>query len=167
MKSRIYAVIVICAFILPNLYYIIIGRESFPFTQAPMFGHYIGDSTRFYEFNFVLESQNGETEVSPDYVKRHPIAQVALKRFFFGHIYGPAEERSPFGFYKNDTKEALEKRMTDFFSAYFTSYSQDTSAQIRMDVSRYNREYSFKEKHIVGHYDIRAKKFIHTWKEQQ
>lgn len=166
-ESRLYAIIIICAFVLPNLYFIVIGRESFPFTQAPMFGHYIGDSTRFYEFSFILEDKGGEKEISPDYVKRHPIAEVALKRFFFGNIYGSVETTSPFGYYKNDTREALEKRMTGFFSAYFKSYSQELPQKIRLDISRYNREYAFKEKHTVGYYDIQAKKFIHTWKEQQ
>lgn len=163
MKSKIYAAIVICAFVAPSLYYIIIGRESFPFSQAPMFSHYIGRETKFYDFKYFLVSDSAEKEILPDSYSGF-FSKLAINRFFFNEIYGSVEKTSPFGYIKNDNKEKFEARMSGFFFAYFQSFKNDVSGIIRMEVYEYNRKSEFLTMHVIGHYDIRNNNFIHTWK---
>ncbi len=163
MKSKLYAIIVICAFVLPSLYFIIAGRESFPFSQAPMFSHYIGQETNFYDFKYFLEKDSVEKEIYPDSYPGH-FSKLAISRFFFNNIYVSVEKTSPFGFIKNDNKEKLENRMSRFFLAYFQSHNHDTSGIIRLDVYKYNRNNELKEKHTIGYYDILHHHYIHTWK---
>lgn len=163
MKSKIYAVFIISAFLIPSLYYIIIGRESFPFSQAPMFSHYIGKETNFYDFKYFLICDSSQKEIYPDSYQGF-FSKIAINRYFFNNVYVSVEEISPFGYIKNDNSVQFEKRMSAFFQAYFQSHKQDTTAIIRIDVYNYNRKYELKEKHIVGHYDINNRNFIHTWK---
>ncbi|OJY99010.1 MAG: hypothetical protein BGP13_23410 [Sphingobacteriales bacterium 40-81] len=163
MKSRIYAILVISAFVIPSFYYIIIGRESFPFSQAPMFGHYIGKETNFYDFKYFLVKDTSEQEIYPDSYGGF-FSKIAIKRYFFNNVYVSVEKISPFGYIKNDNKEMFENRMSRFFTAYFQSHNQDTTSKIRLDVYNYNRNGEFKQKHTIGYYDITNHNFIHTWK---
>lgn len=163
MKSKTYAAVVICAFVIPSLYFIIVGRESFPFSQAPMFSHYIGKETNFYDFKYFLVSDTAEQEISPDSYGGY-FSKIAISRYFFNNIYGSVEEKSPFGYVKNDNKEKLEKRMTSFFDAYFKSRFSDSASMIRLEVYNYSRNNEFKGKHIIGHYDIHNHNYTHTWK---
>lgn len=163
MKNKSYAFVVMLLFIIPNLYYITIGRESFPFTQAPMFGHYVGEDTRFFSFHYILESDSTRQEIFPDYNIKMPLAEISLKRFFFNSIYGSVEKKSPFGYYENDTKEALEGRMGLYFQAFFQSHINKNS-KIWVDIIQYNRQYATKDKHTIGYFDGVTNRFVHTWK---
>lgn len=167
-SSKIWASVVIVAFLVPNIYVIVKGKESFPFTQAPMFGHYIGPNTLFYNFSFT--AQNGEEEklVYPSMKRIEKTAYFPTMRLFFKY-YGSTELNSPFSYYENDTREAFEKRMSAYFKAYFGYLKKDSSGfkKIAVDVSQYDRKYTLKEKHAIGYYDIATENFISTWLRNQ
>ena len=52
LVQKKYAIIIFCLFIIPNVFVVVLGIESFPLTCAPMFGHYINSNTELYEFKF-------------------------------------------------------------------------------------------------------------------
>jgi hypothetical protein len=167
--NKIYAVVVMAALIIPNLYIIYNGKESFPFTQAPMFGHYVGEETNFYDFAFIGEDGINETKIYPCHKNIRTSNDLFISRYFFNEIYGSMEENAPFGRFENDSKDALQKRMDKFFSAYFKYLFSDTSTirKVRLEVSQFNRNYQFKDKHVIGYYDVLSKNFTHSWKNNQ
>jgi hypothetical protein len=73
-----------------------------------MFAYYIGESTYFYDMKFV--GKEGQTEKAVQPVCKE-VGKLVTMRFFFNKIYGLVETTSPFGYYKNDSSEAFEKRM--------------------------------------------------------
>ncbi len=172
MKSfqKVWAGIVIISLIIPNLYVIFTGRESFPFTQAPMFSHYIGTETHFYDFKFAGDDGNGQKALYPSltYTRTEPPLYFRTQRLFF-KIYGSAEKNSCFGYYENDSREKFEQRMSHFFSAYFKYLNTDTSQihTIRLIIDQYDRQYHLKERHIAGQYNVASKTFVSTWKTNQ
>lgn len=170
LSNKFFAGIVITFFLLANLFVIFTGHESFPFTQAPMFGHYIGPATHFYDFKFIGE--NGITKTTlypgPEYKSSEPNLYYRTLRLFF-KFYGSVEENSSFGYYVNDSKEKFEQRMTNFFSAYFKYLDQgDPNIQtVQLEINQYDRSYQLKDSHTVGYYDVLSKKFISTWKSKE
>ncbi|RCH55754.1 hypothetical protein DJ568_07685 [Mucilaginibacter hurinus] len=144
------------AFLVPNIYIICKGKESYPFTPAPMFGHYVGDSTLFYSIEFTANGKNFGT----DHLNNHMV-----KRMFFDQVYWSVDPESPLGNFDNDSKQAFENRLTNFFSAYYKHLTSDTAIhRIDLSVTQYNRKYQPLAKHNVGYYDHTTGKFIHTWK---
>lgn len=170
LSQKIFAGVVIAALVIPNLYVIFRGRESFPFTQAPMFGHYIGPETFFYNFKFIGDDGNSKKLLYPSltYSQTEPPLYFRTQRLFF-KIYGSAEENSCFGYYENDSREKFERRMSHFFSAYFKFLDKDTSGiqTVRLEIDQYDRRYNFKNSHIVGEYNVNSKNFVSTWKTHQ
>ena len=170
LSQKILAGIVIASLIIPNLYIIFTGRESFPFTQAPMFGHYIGPETHFYDFKFTGDNGNSQKILYPSltHSQTEPPLYFRTQRLFF-KIYGSAENNSCFGYYENDSREKFEQRMSHFFSAYFKYLNKDTSSiqTIRLEIDQYDRQYNLKNSHIVGEYNVASKNFISTWKANQ
>ncbi len=160
--KKAFAFLVMAVFIAPNLYVFYTGHESFPFTHAPMFGHYIGEDTQFYDFEFVGDDQK---RWYPSYREPLPGKDRVIRRFFFNRVYGSMEPSS-FSYYPADSKEAFVQRLEKFFPAYFRYLHADsaTVGKIHLEVWRYDARYAPVEKHTVGYYDVPARKFYFTWK---
>jgi hypothetical protein len=169
LSDKTYAILVILAFTIPNLFVIYNGKESFPFTHAPMFGHYIGENTNFYDFAFIGEDGNKETKIYPTHVNPRRSNDLFISRFFFNEAYGSVEDKAPFGRFKADSKEAMEQRMERFFPAYFKFLHSDTSPikKVRLEVSQFTRDYKLKDTHLLGYYDVESKNYVHQWKNNQ
>lgn len=163
--NKIYAACVFLAFILPNLYAVIKGRESYPFTPAPMFSHYIGDTTKFYDFVFIAEWDSFERVVDPEHSEHKN--QLAIKRFFFDRVYGSVEKNSPLWNEENDNKEKLEKRMSNFFSVYFKHLQNSDIKSIRLEITEYDHNYTAIASHQAGSFFFSTKHFIHSWGKNQ
>lgn len=159
--KKVLAVFVMSAALLPNLYVILKGEESYPFTQAPMFGHYVGDSTAFYDFRFLAEGPNGTAEVLPSHEEQQNA--LATQRFFFHSVYGSTETNSPFINFANDTPEQLSQRMSLFFNTYFKDEEAQGVDRIQLVVDRYNRRYELQESRTIGNYDLTTQRYTHTW----
>ena len=167
LASKIYAIVVMLAFIVPNLFVIFSGQESFPFTQAPMFGHYIGDESKLYSFSFIAETEKKERQVYPSYLATNISDNAYTSRFFFNKIYKSVDEAAPFGRISNDSQDLLTKRMETFFATYFNYLSTDTTTvkKIRFEINQFNRKNTYQQKHLLGFYDLPQKKYTHLWKE--
>jgi hypothetical protein len=167
--QKIYAVIIMSLFAAPNIYYMVTGGEDFPFTSAPMFGHYIGKGTQFYSFRFIGEFDGVEKVLPPRLGKN---SEIATLRFFFSKIYGSCEELSPFGNHPDDSSRRLEERLATYFKGYLAAlpeagYTDINGLQrIRLEVWRYNSQDEVDAKHVVGRYTISTEKFMHQWPPQ-
>jgi hypothetical protein len=155
------------AFLLPNLYVIYTGHESFPFTHAPMFAHYIDETTSFYDFEFIGQNGHIEKVIYPSYKKALQTKDRLIRRFFFNKVYGSVEESS-FSNFRDDTVDQLTARLEVFFHAYFGYLQADSLPikTIRLEVHQYNKEYVLKKKHTVGYYNVSTGKFLYTWKNK-
>ena len=170
-SNKIFAVLIMGVFILPNMYSIIFGREAFPFTPAPMFAHHIGTKTLFYDINFVGQSNKADTILYPS-LENNAIQyrNFATMRFFLNKVYGSAEAISPLGYFAQDNQAKFEKRMSVFMSNYFRKASTSTNPQIdtiRLEIKQYNRNYQLQANHIIGYYNTKSKTFKHVWKRDQ
>jgi hypothetical protein len=168
MKARFnkwYAACVFLVFLLPNLYAVIKGRESYPFTPAPMFSHYIGDTSKFYDFVFIAEGDSFERVVDPAHPEHKN--QLAIKRFFFDRVYGSVEKNSPLWDEENDNKEKLEKRMSNFFRVYFKHLQHSNIKRIRLEVKEYDHNYDALKSHRAGSFLFSTNNFVHTWGRTQ
>lgn len=163
--NKIYALCVIIVFIVPNLCSVIKGRESFPFTPAPMFSHYVGDDENFYDFVFTGLGDTVEKVLIPTHTEHKN--QLAIKRYFFDKIYGSVEKNSPLWDNQNDTKEAFEERLSGFFRVYFKNLENNNIKHIRLEVKQYDHHYFEISSHLVGSFDISTKHFTKTWGKNQ
>jgi len=163
-RKKLIAIIIMLVFILPNAYTIIIGKETYPYTPAPMFGHYIGDETLFYKIKFIAKGPGGEKEVLPLH-EEHQNA-LAISRFFFDKIYGSVEAKTPLGNFADETRGKFKSRMEQFCSVYFAHVKKEDPQVDRIDfvVDQFNRNYDLKNTHAIGYYDFLTHQFIHTWK---
>ncbi|WP_143091056.1 hypothetical protein [Thermoflexibacter ruber] len=162
--KKIYALVIMLVFIIPNAYFVIIGDEDFPFTCAPMFGHYVGDETQFYNFKFIGEFESKEEFLPP---KLTNVDELSTMRFFFIKVYSSCEETPPFGTYKNDNWEKLSNRLSIYFKSYLKVLAKNQQINladlksVRLEVWRYGKDKKeIDAKNVVGHYDITSQKFI-------
>jgi hypothetical protein len=166
--QKVYALWVMAAFLLPNLYVMCTGHESFPFTHAPMFAHYIDETTLFYDVEFIGQKGQQETLLYPSYKTPLPTKDRVIRRFFFNKVYGSVEASS-FSHFEQDTQEQFIKRLELFFAAYFGYLQTDKLGiqTVRLEVHQYDTDYQLKEKHTLGYYDVSTGKFQYTWKNMQ
>ncbi len=115
MKWNIaYRNLVLFLVLAPNIFVVIMGIESTPYTCAPMFGHYIDENTDLYLFKFegVLD---GEKTNLVDYYGK---PEGFFIRHFFSKVYGSTKAISPFTNKLSESPEAFNKRMQAFFISY-------------------------------------------------
>lgn len=161
------AALVMFIFAVPNMYYVAMGGEDFPFTCAPMFGHYIGPGTTFYNFKFIGEFP-GEEKVLPSKIGR--VEEIGAMRYFFSKVYGSCDEMSPFGNHPGDTPQQLEERLGKYFKSYLrvlpeAGLKDATGLQrLRLEVWRYDSQDKVDDKHVVGYYSPATEKFTHEWR---
>ena len=162
--NKIYALLIMLAFILPNAYIIWKGKEEYPYTPAPMFGHYIGGQTRFYDIKFFAKGQLTRNEVLPFH--KEFSNQLSIGRFFFDRVYGSVEPNTPLGDFSNESREKFEKRMENFCAVYFGYLKKDENKyrELELVVNQYDRKYNLLNSHLIGYYDINNNQFKHIWK---
>lgn len=153
--------------LMPNIYAVYRGQESFPYTNAPMFGHYIGDKTYFYAIEFIGDDGLKKRKIYPYSVTPKNNFDYADMRLFFNTTYGSVEEKSPISRFNNDTSEELEKRIESYFSAYFKHLTTDSAGikTVYIIVDQFDDNNKVVSSHVVGNYNVSAKKFTHTWKK--
>ena len=165
--KKAFAIGVMVAFLVPNLIFIVRGKEDFPFTAAPMFAHYIGDHTVMYNFKFIGHTDQDSTLIlPPEYGANN---EMMSRRFFFAKVYGSVDCPSSFGDFCNDTPQKLEDRLSQYFTAYLWALSKNNDLdvshlrRIDLEVWKLNPDNTASEKHRVGYYDTATQRFIHTW----
>jgi hypothetical protein len=165
LSMKRYAAFIILLFLIPNICSLLFGHESFPFTPAPMFTHYVDKNSHVYEFQFDGLSDTGVVKLKPYHKDNKGF--LSENRFFFDQIYGSVEHNYPIGTVKNDSKERFTRRLSSFFSVYFDYPEARNVRQIKLVVNEYDKDYKRTASHVVGVYDNLTKEFKHTWVEPQ
>lgn len=101
-------------FLIPNLFVVTMGIESFPYTQAPMFGHYINEDTNLYILKFEGHDQEGTVDLIDYYGK----TELRFIRHFFSKAYGSSEYITPFSGRVLENPDRFQERLQSFFENY-------------------------------------------------
>lgn len=138
--KKVYKILIVSILLIPNVFVAISGIESFPYTCAPMFSHYIGEKTELYVFEFEGINDGSITELSNYYGK----TELYFIRHFFSKAYGSIENISPFSNRLSDDRENFSLRMNEFFFNFNemlkikhkTSFNRINLNVIRVDKNR-------------------------------
>ena len=95
----------------PNIIVIVLGIESFQYTCAPMFGHYIDEETDFYLLEFEGVNDNRKNDLKDYYGKN----EILFIRHFFCKFYGSNTQITPYSSWLEDSPEDFSNRMLVFF----------------------------------------------------
>ncbi|WP_418603852.1 hypothetical protein [Hwangdonia sp.] len=158
-EKKAYFKIVTALILVPNIFVAILGIESFPYTCAPMFGHYIDDNTDLYLFKF--EGVTDSTQV--DLTRYYGKSEDLFIRHFFSKVYGSTHAISPFDSKLSESKSDFQDRMDAFFnyysgfilSEYNLSFNQISLSVKSVDQNRNIIKY-FKP---IGYFDYSDKKY--------
>lgn len=156
------ASIFIVAFLLPNLWAFVDPYETFPYTSAPMFAHYVDEDTPRYRFRFVTEGGGEEHELRATDLG---LAGVEFTRYFFGHVYGSTDPTTPFAVAGGDTPAEFEARLSAFFRDVQAVLERRDAKQlsgIRLEVVRLDADNRDANVRVVGHYDATTQRFSRT-----
>jgi hypothetical protein len=155
-----YKTFVISLLLIPNLFVVVLGIESFPYTCAPMFGHYIDNETPLYLFKLEGLNQNKTTDLTAYLGKPEDF----FMRHFFSKVYGSTQAISPFSHKLSESQSAFQNRMHVFFEHYTTvlkekyhlSFEQINIKAIQVDQKRQPRA----EPQLLGYYDGLNKTYV-------
>ncbi|MCB0352199.1 MAG: hypothetical protein KDD64_01705 [Bdellovibrionales bacterium] len=155
------------AVLIPNLWAVISPYENWPFTCAPMFAHYVDESTPRYRFAFQVQFEDG----SRDEVGYYSAGlNWSLMRYFFKWVYGATPSGGVFALYPSDTQENFENRLSTFFSAFVSALSERIAPKkpikLTLHAIRLDRENNDSDSHKVGVFDIESGRFHLTWKNE-
>ncbi|WP_299554823.1 hypothetical protein [Seonamhaeicola sp.] len=132
LLKKWYKHLIVFVVLAPNLFVVAFGIESFPFTCAPMFGHYIDNNTNLYIFKFEGVRKGIKTDLSNYYNK----PEDCFIRHFFSKVYGSAEAISPFTHKLTESPEAFNQRMNAFFEDYTAFLKKEHQMTFdRIDIS--------------------------------
>lgn len=109
-----YPKILFACFLIPNVFVVTLGIESFPLTCAPMFGHYIDEETPLYVLKFEGVT-NSETIDLVNYLGK---PEDFFMRHFFSKVYGSTQAISPFTNKLSESNQDFQHRMNTFFKHY-------------------------------------------------
>lgn len=154
--KKIYKFIVITLVLIPNLFVIVFGIESFPYTCAPMFGHYIDDKTDFYLLQFEGVNDSTTTDLTDYYGK----PDAFFIRHFFSKVYGSTDDISPFTNKLEESPEAFQSRMNEFFNHYSLFIKKEYNLSfdrinLKAQIVNQNREALTASKNI-GYFDCKT-----------
>lgn len=164
--ARAWAWTVSLAFLLPNLWFVFLGRESFPFTSAPMFAHYIGPETPLFYFEFNGVTQEGALlPIAPDKLGRN---ERLLIRYFFSYVYGSTHPNRVFGLPEGNTPEIFAERMRRFFRAAYgplqKRWQGPSLTAIQVHLVEIDRARKPIDRRVLGSYSVSDDQYTHLWK---
>jgi hypothetical protein len=158
--KKTYKIVVTSLLILPNIFVVIMGVESFPYTCAPMFGHYINNNTSLYLFKFEGETNDNKIDLI-DYLGK-PESQ--FMRHFFSKVYGSTSPISPFTNKLSESETQFYQRMNMFFKhydAFLKSNYNINLDRINIKVVKTNQQREpLSEAECIGYYDCSKKVYI-------
>ena len=111
-NANIYKWLVYSIILTPNIFAAIIGLESFPYTSAPMFGHYVGEETKLYLIK--LEGIKGEEGI--DLAPYYGRPESYFIRYFFSKVYGSRDKITAFNGRLSENPGKFQKRLDEFFT---------------------------------------------------
>ncbi|WP_406683908.1 hypothetical protein N1F78_14620 [Seonamhaeicola sp. MEBiC1930] len=166
LKS-IYPTLIATFILVPNIYTIILGIESFPYTCAPMFGHYINDETDLYLLKFEGETVSNKIDLK-DYYGR---PEDHFIRHFFSKVYGSTQNISPFSNRLTENEIFFNQRMNSFFrnfSNYLNEKQNLELLKINLMVKKVNsKRQNLSEFEIIGFYSIEKGKYYSLYENNR
>ncbi|MEO0527062.1 MAG: hypothetical protein AAFZ89_07540 [Bacteroidota bacterium] len=161
--KKIYLIVVSMVLLLPNLFVVVMGIESFPYTCAPMFGHYVDDNTNFYVLKFEGLTDDGEKIDLVDYYGK---LEIYFVRHFFSKAYGSIDPINPFSGRLSDNEEDFLKRMDIFFENYKTFLEKEHELffnRIDISVAKVDAKRNIlKDYKLMGYYDFNTESYFST-----
>ncbi|AXP82435.1 hypothetical protein CJ739_3373 [Mariniflexile rhizosphaerae] len=166
IMKRVYKPLICACFLIPNLLVIIFGIESFPYTCAPMFGHYINKDTKFYLFK--LEGVKDSKSI--DLTKYLGKSDDLFMRHFFSKVYGSTDAISPFTNKFSESKSDFQERMDLFFKNYsnllMDKYKRSFD-KINLKIVEVNQKREPQTKpEIIAYYDSEKQHYVSLYKNQ-
>lgn len=165
LHNQVLVYLLYALILIPNFLAIIMPFENWPYTNAPMFAHYIDDKTPRYTFKFWANFKDSESTELGYYSIG---ANWSLPRYFFKYVYGAVGVTSVFNIYPDDTKVDFETRLSSFFSDFTKYYlARNTDKKERLQsISLYVARLSNvtnkpEEQKLVGTYYLKSEKFVH------
>lgn len=163
--NKTYKYLIITLLVLPNVFVMLLGIESFPYTCAPMFGHYINEDTSLYllEFEGV---HNGKTTNLINYLGK---PEDFFMRHFFSKVYGSTEAISPFTNKLNESEVAFQYRMNTFFKHYTSMLKHEYQLSfdtINIKAVKVNQDRTpLAKPEIIGFYDLHKNQYNNSFKK--
>lgn len=165
--KKIYKPLVVSIVLIPNLIVIAFGIESYPYTCAPMFGHYIDDNTNFYIIKFEGINANSTIDLTEYYGK----SDDYFIRHFFSKVYGSTKPITPFSSRLTESPKEFQSRMDQFFNQYSSFISKKYNLsfnRINLKIKKVNQEREdLSTSKIIGYFDSASKKYISKYKSQE
>lgn len=121
IKKNGYVILIYLLILIPNGIVIFYGLESFPYTCAPMFAHYLDQDTPIYVQRF--DGYVGDEKI--DLTEYFGKNSVIFNRNFFCKYHGGNGTRTPYSNWIEDTEENYLNRMKVFFD-YYGTYVENT-----------------------------------------
>lgn len=150
--------------LLPNLFVVVAGIESFPYTCAPMFGHYINENTSLYTLKFEGVNESGATNLIDYYGK----SEVNFIRHFFSKVYGSTKTISPYSNRLSESPDLFNKRMNLFFEHYISFIDAEYNLsfdKIDLNVKQVDQHRNdITEYELIGYFDVKEKKYYSLYK---
>lgn len=164
LLKKTYFLLTVSIVLLPNIFVVVMGIESFPYTCAPMFGHYIDDTTDLYLFKLEGVKNNETTDLTEFYGKTEDF----FMRHFFSKVYGSTKAISPFTNKLSESPEYFNKRMNAFFD-YYTSFLKTEYKKsfdnINVAVKKVDQDRNtLSDYEVIGYYDTTKNKYHSLYK---
>tara|TARA_R110002050_G_scaffold296426_1_gene456393 strand:- start:40572 stop:41087 length:516 start_codon:yes stop_codon:yes gene_type:complete len=163
-KVNLYLIFVFSIVLLPNIFVMIMGIESFPYTCAPMFGHYIDDKTDLYLLKFEGENGTDKIDLLDNYGKS---PKGLFIRHFFSKAYGTTSKISPFSNTLTDSKVEFNTRMKAFFENFSTFLSKEYNMsfdKINILIKKVDQNRnSLTNYSLIGFYNSEKKQYYSTY----
>lgn len=159
INANIYRWLVYVLILTPNIFASIVGVESFPYTSAPMFGHYVGEQTQLYLLKFEASSGEEHFDLDPFYGRPEPY----FIRHFFSKVYGSPGHISAFNGRLSESPQKFQSRMNTFFSDFANQLLERHNLEfdkIYLKAIRVDKERTPLAKTVVlGFYDTETKQY--------
>ncbi|PIB34632.1 hypothetical protein BFP72_04010 [Reichenbachiella sp. 5M10] len=140
----------------PNIYAIVFQKESFPFSNNPMFGHYVQDTDRLVTFTFLVSDNDSLSSLQYEEIG---LWEVRLKRYYMTYVYGSSQEHSPQGERKSQ-KEFIEANTHFFEKLSLILASNDVQHnQLYLAIDQLNAQDELENRKIIGSYSPIQGKF--------
>ncbi len=158
--STKYAVLIWSLVLLPNIFAIVFGVASFPFTCAPMFAHQVNKDTQLCIFKFEGSNACKTVDLGDKYGRN----EIFFVRYFFSKVYGSSEPVSPFDTRFSDNRADFQQRMNAFFedyAFYLAEKKQLSFDKITLKIKQVDAfRHDISPCEILGYYDVKRKKYV-------
>lgn len=162
--ARAFALAFSALFLVPHVVVVVAGRESYPWTCAPMFAHHLTRGEMRYAFRYVVEGPEGGRGLDYDDLG---LAARRSWRFFFAYVYGSAERGYPVHEVGPDAPADFARRVGDHMRDVLVLARRTVPRRVagatalRLEIDHHAADGRVVATTVVGRFDIAADSFVH------